>query len=222
METKQASSRRIRQIAAIAAGVLVVGVAASYTLASWNDSEWVWGGASGNPGVGTSTFEVQQNTAFADDPDAWADEEQNPGGGLTFTTGALALSPGDTVFAPVALRTVEDSVAGHVELQGAVEAAGVTVQDTGNALWNAIRVSVYTAAGAAPPAACTANGVASGWTQIVSNAPFETVANAEQALAADAGSTQHYCFALTLPDGSPDSLQGRTVAPAWEFQSVSD
>ena len=94
-----ASTRR-RKIAAIAAGALVVGVGATYTLATWNDSEWVWGGANNTPGVGTGEFEVQQNATspFSDTGADWADRETNPGGGLTFSAGALSLSPGDTIY----------------------------------------------------------------------------------------------------------------------------
>ncbi len=215
-----APSRRNRKIAAIAVGLLVVGVGTTYTLASWNDSEWVWGGADGDPGLGTSEFEVLQNT----DPDvvagAWTDEESNPGGELLFSPGALALTPGDTVFAPVALQTGADSVAGTVELQGAVAAAGGSTNDA--ALFAAVRATVYTATGAAAPTACDAGFDATGWTTIVSNATLGTAASATQSLAAAAGSTQHYCFAITLPAGSPDTLQGLQISPAWEFASVSD
>jgi len=221
---KETSSRRSRKIAAIAAGALVVGVGATYTLASWNDSEWVWGGVNDGPGIGTSTFEVQQDTTspFVS-PGTFADFETNPGDELTFTTGALQLTPADTVYAPVALRTTSSSEAGDVTLQGAVAADGVTVNDASSLLWNAIRVSVYTATGATPPAECSSTGVENaGWDALLVDQPLGTAASTEQSLAASAGSIQHYCFAVTLPSGSSDTLQGRTIAPAWEFRSVSD
>ena len=225
-EIKQKQSRRTRKIAAIAAGLLVVGVGATYTLASWSDSEWVWGGGSGanDPGVGTSTFEVQQDTTspYAD-PGTFADFESNPGKKLTFSTGALALTPGDTIYAPVALRTRADSIAGTVTLQGAVPATGVSVADAGGNLWSALRVTVYTASGTTPPSNCAAGMDLTGWgTAIISDATLSTAATVTQGLTAAAGSTQHYCFQVTLPAGSADTLQGRTVAPAWEFRSVSN
>ncbi|MBL3699094.1 acyl-CoA dehydrogenase [Leucobacter luti] len=207
----------------MAAGILVVGVGATYTLASWNDAEWVWGGADGDPNVGTSSFNVQQNASAPFTTTGWGDFETNPGDELTFTAGSLTLTPGDTIYAPVALQTSADSVAGTVQLQGAVAATGITVSDTGGSLWSAIRATVHTATGATPPAACTAAGAGNaGWTTLVTNAPLNTVGNATQTLAADAGSVQHYCFALTLPAGSPDTLQGRTIAPAWEFAATSN
>ena len=52
-----------RKVMAVAAAGLVLGVGASVTLAAWTDTEWVFGGnGAGGPGVGTSTFEVQQST----------------------------------------------------------------------------------------------------------------------------------------------------------------
>ena len=219
------SSRRNRKIAAVAAGLLVVGVGATYTLASWNDSEWVWGGADGDPGIGTSEFNVQQDaTSPYAAPGAFGDFESNPGDELTFSAGAVALTPGDSTYAPVALRTATDSISGDVVLQGAVPAAGVTVADTGNLLWDAIRVDVYTSTGASPAGACDATGIAAtGWLQIVADATLGTVANDTQSLDANAGSTQHYCFVLNLPDTPANqALQGKSIAPAWEFAATSN
>ncbi len=218
------TQHKTRKLAAIGVGALVIGVGATYTLASWNDSEWVHGGLAGAAGIGSSEFEVQQNAAapYADTSANWGDYETNPGDGLTFTADALALTPGDTVFAPVALRTTEPSVAGTVALQAAVPASGIEVDDAGAALWNAVRVSVYTATGPTPPSACTNDFVAADWTQIVADDLLATAATTTtQSLAEKAGSTQHYCFALTLPADAPDTLQGRTIAPAWEFASIS-
>jgi hypothetical protein len=42
-----------------------------------------------------------------------------------------------------------------------------------------------------------------------------------QVLQGATGNVLHYCFVITLPAGSPDTLQGRTVAPAWQFNAVS-
>ncbi len=227
-------TRNTRKIAAIAAGALVVGIGATYTLASWNDSEWVWGGAGGVPGVGTSTFEVRQNTTspFSDVEPSWANRETNSGGGLTFTAGAITLSPGDTIYAPVALRTTSDSAAATVTLNQAVPATAVTVVDNSQDLWKSIRVTVYTekrTTPAGPTHTCTAANAASWGTPLISDVTLDTAASTTQTLDAQAGSTQHYCFALRLPATlqagltatSLDALQGRTIAPAWEFRSVS-
>ena len=229
MNTKKTASATKRKIAAIAAGALVVGIGATYTLASWTDSEWVWGGAAGDtPGVGTDTFEVQQDTSNTFANSAWNDRETNPGGALTFSAGQLSLSPGDAIYAPVALRTTAPSVAGTVTLRAAVAAAGVTPNDTSGELWNAIDVAVYTQKAATTPFTRLGNCDASvatdttNWTQVTGVSDLSTAASVTQTLDAASGSVQHYCFVLTLPTGSPDSLQGRTIAPAWEFRSVSN
>lgn len=227
-ENRADRNRRTRRIAALAAGVLVIGVGATYTIAAWNDAEWIWGGTAnggGDPGVGTSTFEVVQNTTspFADQSANWANRESNPGGALQFTPNALSLSPGETAYAPVALRTTDDSLAADVTLQGAIPAASTPTPANDPDLFAAIRVTVYTASGATPPGTCDASFAAAGWTAILTNQPLATVADGPQRLDANAGSTQHYCFALTLPSGTPavDDLQGKKISPAWRFEGVS-
>lgn len=227
-------SRRTRKIAAVAAGLLVVGVGATYTLASWTDAEWVWGGAEGDtPGIGTSMFNIEQNTT--DDLSAasvaWLDDETNPGGALTFTPNALALSPGVATYAPVSLRAEAGSVSGEVTLQAAVPAAGVTVQDTGGVLWDAVELQVFTSDAAQAPA-CSAAGIGSGWVQVAGVtdlSPSSTASDVQTIPAGTAGAAgdpQHYCFVLELPD-TPDNqanagLQGRTIAPAWQFAAISE
>lgn len=233
-------SSKKRKIAAIAAGVLVIGIGATYTLASWTDSEWVWGGTGNTPGVGTSKFEVQQNVTapFNDLAANWANRENNPGGGLTFTTGALALAPNTTIYAPVALRTITQSAGATVTLQKAVTATltppySAATSDPNTDLWKSIKVSVYTQSVTspivAPPATCDAANIAAWGTPIAGITSLDTTATATQSLSGNAGSTQHYCFVLQLPGTlqpgltatSLDDLQGRTIAPAWEFKSIS-
>ncbi len=224
MNIKKTSSATKRKVAAIAAGALVVGIGATYTLASWTDSEWVWGGAAGGtPGVGTSSFEVEQSV---DGGTTWTNDLASPGGLLSFTTGALALTPGDTTYAPVSLRTQSGSVAGSTTLKAAVANSAVT--GTSTDLWDAIRVTVYTSNAASAPACSSTNTSMTGWTSItgLANVILGTDAGAAQSLpagtdAATAGAQQHYCFALTLPAGSPDTLQGAKIAPVWKFDSTS-
>ncbi|MFS0894792.1 SipW-dependent-type signal peptide-containing protein [Microbacterium sp. 179-I 3D3 NHS] len=217
--------RRTRVFAALGAGIAVLGVGATYTLASWNDSEWVWAGADGAPSIATSSFEVQQNTSmpFADGADEWLDAESNAGGSLVFSVGSLALSPGDTVYAPVALRTTDDSLAAAVTLQGAVTAEGSPTPRNDQALFDAVRVSVFTVASEAPATPCTSGFSAAGWETLLEGRPLTATAAVTQSLQAAAGSTQHYCFALSLPASTPDvdTLQGLAISPAWEFRSVS-
>lgn len=212
-----------RKVMAIAAGGLVLGVGASVTLAAWTDTEWVFGGnGTGGLGIGTSTFEVEQATdeEFAE----FENLENNPGGEIVFTPDALDLTPGDVVYASVALRTASESLAGQVLLQPAVAAAGIgnpAVDDPGNVLAGALDLRVATDDA---PITCGPGAFGAGATIIV-DGPLATGGSAEQTLAANATSTQFYCFEITLPalaDGDDGAdLMGRTIAPAWAFNATS-
>jgi hypothetical protein len=122
----------------------VIAIGTTVTLASWSDQEWVFAGDGlGGPGIATQTFEMQQNVSspYSNTAGNWIDRETNPGSSLTFGPGALALTPGDSVYAPVSIRTTAASIAGNLVLAGAAPATGVTTSDDGT-LWNAITVRV--------------------------------------------------------------------------------
>lgn len=234
--TADARTRR-RRILALLAGGIALAVGGTMTLASWNDIEWVFaGGAAGDdPGVVTSEFVVYQNTQSPADGQGmtgWVERPDNPGDSLQFAplsgTGSLqALTPGETFYAPVALKTSEGSIAGTVDLQGAVPAAGIAAVDAGGLLWDNLRVRVVLhdldSTAAAP--ACNAAAFSSG-TVIVGAGGATTLGTAGvpgQALAAGGERTHYYCFELSLPDNATtQTLQGRAVSPAWEFESTSD
>lgn len=221
------SSRRNKTMAVLAGGA-IVGIGVSATLAAWTDSEWIFGGngAGTGPGIGTSLFEVEQNVSSPFDASAFVQNETNPGESATFGVDALSLAPGDTVYAPVALRTVDGSVGGDLALQAAVPAVGIAANDAGDLLWNALDLRVATSASAF--AACNASAFAAGSTIVVDGALSAAAGTAGQTLLADSGSTQFYCFEISLPSAPTlpagaeiDDLQGRSVAPAWEFASES-
>lgn len=212
------------RIFALLAGGLVIGVGATATLATWSDNEWVFGGATGNnPGLGTSSFEVQQNRGAG-----WQDIETAPGGILTFTGTPLALSPGETVYTQVSLQTTAGTTdAGTLALLNAIPApAPVPTSDP--ALWNALdlRVVVTPTLGTAPAPTCGATTFTSGTPDFVLGAAgtpsdFDTDGTGTEALLAASANTFHYCFEITLPTGSSDTLQGLRVAPAWQFHAES-
>jgi predicted ribosomally synthesized peptide with SipW-like signal peptide len=218
---KRGSTRR--KVFALAAAGAVLGIGATATLAAWTDTEWVFGGdGSGGPGIGTSTFEVQQNTVApfgaADD---FVSEDTNPGGEITFGIDALDISPGDSVYAGMSLRTSPTSVAGDVLLQAAVAADGIVSNDPDGALFGALEVRVATDDAAF---ACDASAFTGGATIIADGPLASTGGSVEQALAAAAAGIQYYCFEVTLPEDPTlpvgdtlDDLMGLTVAPAWVF-----
>jgi predicted ribosomally synthesized peptide with SipW-like signal peptide len=211
---------------ALATAGAVLGIGATATLAAWTDTEWVFGGdGAGGPGIGTSTFEVQQNTVapFDDDGD-FVSEDDNPGGEISFGIDALSLSPGSSVYAAMALRTSDSSDAGDVLLQSAVAAAGITTNDPDGLLQDALTVRVATD-DALFSCDATAFSGAPGAPTVIADGPLSTTGgSAEQALAAQAGSTQFYCFEVSLPDPlvpapgfTTDDYMGLTFAPAWVF-----
>lgn len=218
---------------AILAGGAVLGLGATATLAAWTDTEWVFGGNGADAGVGTSSFEVEQNVSapFSDflsdgTTTAWNQNETNPGNELTFGLSALSLTPGDSLYAPVALRTIAGAIAGDVTLQPAVAASGVSSTDPAQALWDALTVRVWASTTAQT---CDATIVASGATLIVDGALASAGGQSAEVLMADRGNTQYYCFEVTLPRPTDPQeiidiagLQGRTVAPAWEFAAASN
>jgi len=226
METKTTRRMDRRVWKAIGAGGLVLGVGFTATLAAWTDTEWVFGGnGAGGPGVGTSSFEVQQSTEapFTD----FVDAETNPGGELVFSAGALDLTPGDSTYAAVALRTEAGSDAGDLTLEPAVAAAGVTVDDAGGLLFDALDVAVATD-DAAFICDATAFAGGAGAPDIIADGDLDaTGGSAAQTLVGNAGSVQYYCFEVTLPTtfvapgSTADDYMGRTVAPAWQFTATS-
>jgi len=226
MSRSSRSTTRNKILAVLAAGV-VLSVGGALTLAAWNDTEWVFGGnaAGTGPGIGTTTFEVQQDVSkpFAA-PGTFSDHETNPGQALIFGTGALALTPGDVVYAPVALRSTTASVAGTLQLNAATTATGITINDTGNLLGNALVLSVGTATTTTGnPPTCDLAGFGS-YTPIALTGTGLTAVPAvgTQSLTAAGANTQHYCFRISLPSNAPDTVQGRTVAPAWAFTATSN
>ncbi|MDZ8201276.1 SipW-dependent-type signal peptide-containing protein [Microbacterium sp. SSW1-59] len=230
MEQQQRRTVR-RRIFAITAGGAALGLGVAATLAAWTDTEWVFGGdGSGGPGIGTSTFAIEQNTdAPGYDAGSWVDEPDNPGGEMVFEATSLLgteLAPGDSVYAAVALRTKSTSIAGDVQLEAAVPATGITTNDTGGLLFAALDVRVATSATTFDCDATAFSGDPGSPTVIANGDLASTGGSATQSLSAAAGSVQYYCFEVTLPasinsDPDPASYMGRTVAPAWEFVATS-
>jgi predicted ribosomally synthesized peptide with SipW-like signal peptide len=220
---------------AILAAGLVLGIGATVTLAVWNDSEWVTGGADLNgdgvvdtPGVGTSVFEVQQNTSSPYSDTAWSDRETEPGGPLDFTIDALNLTPGEAVYAPVSLTTTATSVAAEsLALNAAIPSPTVAGQDdVDGLLFSALqlRVVVAATADAAAPATCSAAAFTGASTYVIGSALAPAALNAAGPavptvtdLAAAGADKLDYCFEISLPEGAPSTLQGRDIAPTWQF-----
>lgn len=233
---RAAKNDKARKVVAIVAAAAVAGVGVTLSLAAWNDTEWLFASnGTGGPGITTSTFELEQvalpAAGTAPGSVSWADFEANPGNGVTFTLADL--TPGDSTYALVALRSKAGSLGGEATLASAVAATGVTVADAGGHLWNAtdVRVATWNGPDVSATKACNAATFGgAGNTTIATGDLGVTGGNAAQTYAADAGDVNFYCFELTftvpgtLPAGitTVDDYMGRSIAPAWKFDAVSD
>ncbi|MBM9466031.1 SipW-dependent-type signal peptide-containing protein [Nakamurella leprariae] len=209
--TRSTRRQRRGKVRAVLAGCAALGVGAAVTLAAWTDTEWVFGGGQGDGDtVGTSTFNVQQNVF---DGVGFTDRSATPGGQLRFAPGATSITPGDVITAPMQLQTEAGSDAGTVTLEPAA------LNGSDQALFDAVTYAAYTGLTAAE---CSAADLAGGTALVPDNSGLAT-GSADDAIALDAdqGNVVDVCFVITLPDDAPNTLQGLTIAPAWEFSAES-
>lgn len=208
------TSRRRGKVRAVLAGCAVLGFGAAVTLAAWTDTEWVFGGGEGDGDpIGSSSFEVQQNVW--DGPGGAAnfvDRETQPGGQLRFAPGALALTPGDTITAAMQLRTVANSDPGDIKLNGAV------TNGLANQLFDTVTYAAYTGVSQAD---CGTQTIGGGTILVAPGSPLTTNGGSTFAVVGNAAAAVDLCFVITLPANAPDSVQGLTIAPAWEFTGIS-
>lgn len=231
MNTVSNHSSKKKVVALSAAGLVLVAGATVTSLAAWTDTEWIFGGAGpGDAGVGTSEFEVQQNVTLdrpapvtpEENAANWVDRETSPGQQIEFGVDANSLTPGDTVYAFVRLRTVAGSDAGQLVLNAAVPQSAAD-----EVLFDALD---YEARVGALPEDCDATGFAGSTTSLVpagsslttaGATPFDLVADG--ANVANGAGEATVCFALTLPANEPniDDLQGLSATPIWNFTAIS-
>lgn len=217
--SRRSASGRWQRVRALLAGGLVLGIGATVTLASWTDTEWVFGGtgSSGDdPPVGTSQFNVVQNTH---DGSGFTDRESPNGGALAFSAAAADMSPGVTVHAPLQLAADIGSVGGSLVLMGAAAGSG-----TSQALFDALTYEVRTGVAQAD---CNPTGITSGNALVPAGTSLATGSGATAfavppGTPAAVGAPVDLCFALTLPPGADDSLQGLAAVPVWQFVATSD
>jgi hypothetical protein len=199
----------VQKVAAIAAtGIVLVSGAAITSLAAWTDTEWVQGGVGTIPGISTSTFQMQQNTTTG--TTGWVDEPESPGGIIAFVD-ASGLTPGDTAYGFVRLRTTATSVDGMVSMFAATHA-------TGDDLYDALE---YGAGFVLAPGDCDETGFTVA-NLVAFGSPLATDATLPFSIDGAAASERIVCFAVTLPDGSPDTLQGASTTPEWYFEAESN
>lgn len=224
---------------ALLAGGLVLGLGAALTLAAWTDEVHVFGSF----GTGDRQAQFQGNVDPVVGEANWEDYHgvtSDDRGEFTFTMDAEELAPGDVAYAPVALRTTQDSVGFDVTLTTGWDLANLAEELTADEaiLFNGLRFQVSEMDEAGD---CNATDFASGtpisfpgagspgtWVPLA----FDSAPGAiDLAAAPDADSTgapMHLCFAVTLnPNDGGQGLnyysqfQGKSLEVPWVFAGTA-
>ncbi|MDR6437871.1 putative ribosomally synthesized peptide with SipW-like signal peptide [Paenarthrobacter nicotinovorans] len=211
-ETKRGAA--LIRIRALLAGALVLGLGSSVTLASWTDSDFASGA------FGASVFVTESNvTKPYNASGTWSANDVAPGAALVFT--ATSMSPGSVVYAPFALRTKANSVAGEVVLGiPAVTSSGTGTADLGAALrYRVVRSATCDAASFSGTPTFV---VGSDGTKPLTQGQAAGVVNPLSAASATLpGTPTQFCFEVTLPAGANNALQGQTATATWQFTATS-
>ncbi|MGO2139646.1 MAG: SipW-dependent-type signal peptide-containing protein [Leucobacter sp.] len=189
------------KVRALLAGALVLGVGGSMTLAAWTDTETAQGT------FAASKFGIQGSTDAA----TFADHPASAPAALSFAIAPTAMSPGTTTYARFVVRTTTDTT-----VPGSVALGGATV--TGTGLGAYLKYGVRTVPAGSQ---CTSATYASGTVVVAADSALSAAAGSAQALAAAGGAPVTYCFAVTLPDGTPNAAQGLTATATWTFTGTS-
>jgi predicted ribosomally synthesized peptide with SipW-like signal peptide len=205
--TTETKRQRGRKVAAILAGGLVLGVGTMATLASWNDSEF----AKATFKAGTFNLEGAVDslqTNFSEHASAGA------AGTLQFSAIYNNLQPGDTVYAPYALRLDK-----FTTYDG-------TVAVTSDSMTGSSSGISYTLFTTATPG-CSSSSVPTG-TIVPANTALNSVGAATQInlskstnVGTAAGTAVYLCFKVSAATTGTVMTQGQTVAPTWNFTATS-
>jgi predicted ribosomally synthesized peptide with SipW-like signal peptide len=194
------STQRRGKVRALLAGGLVLGVGATVVLAAWNDSEF---------GTGTftaGTFNLQGST----DGTAYADHAATPGATLPFTVNPTNLAPGDTVYAPFAVRLAANTSTGATVTVNGATAGGSSVA---NLSYELLQTTGFGCAADTTGTALVAAGTA--LDGALSGVTFNLDAGSP---ATDPGQAVFLCFKVTAGAGL---VQGQSGTATWELAAAS-
>lgn len=198
---REAKRRRSRRIRALLAAGAVFGVGAAGTLAAWNDS--VFATASLTAGV----FGIEG----APDGSTFSEHDDQSPAALSFgAQPASALYPGATVYTLFSVRTIDDSVAGWVQVRADAGNTGVLA----NALTYGLRTIGSTS--------CNQASFDGGSVLVANGSSMTTGSTAWQTLDADGGNQVNYCIAITMNPSAPNDVQSASGALLWEFYATTD
>lgn len=201
---------RSRKRKAILAGGVVLGLGAAVTLAAWSDDVFA------NGTFGTGTFELQGNVYGAPES-TYENYDTSPGDALTFVLTPNNMAPGDTVYAPISIATSGDtSTAALVSLTGAT---APTNPDAARLFANlTYQINELEVGG-------TCDEDTFGTDELLPSGPLTQGLDEAFTVAANQGTEQHLCFAVTLPDNEDtgaDNMQGLSTGQVvWQFTGES-
>lgn len=195
----RAGGRRIRllRIRALLAGGLVLGTGATSTLASWNDAEYA------NGTFTAARFGVEGSL----DGTNYSKHTSSNAAALSFSPAVTGLFPGNTSYAAFAVRATSGSIAGHVQISAGTPTGALSD----------LRYGVRTVSGMGQ---CNAASYAGGGAVIPDGSTLGTSAAVSQTLAADR-TPVYYCFAISLPVGASNGMQGQAIAQTWQLVATS-
>lgn len=203
--TSLRADRNRRKARAILAGGVVLGIGAIMTLAAWNDSVWAEGE------FATEAWNVQGSV---DGGTTWAEyASSGDAGQLQFTLGNLSMVPGDTVYAPFALRVGPDTS----NLDASVVLNRAQVQFAG-AFTNDLRLTVTNAS----YADCTNGSPGTAITGWPNNSGL-TAGGSTPITVSGNGTASNLCFVVHLPANSGPYTGGtqQTGSVQWKFDAES-
>ncbi|VXB90965.1 conserved hypothetical protein [Microbacterium sp. 8M] len=191
--------RRIRllRIRALLAGGLVLGTGPTSTLASWNDAEYA------NGTFTAARFGIEGSL----DGTNYSEHTSTSAAALSFSPAVTGLFPGGTSYAAFAVRATSGSVAGRVLVSAGTPSGGLSD----------LRYGVRTVGAMGQ---CNAGSYASGASVIPDGSTLGTSAAVSQMLAADR-TPVYYCFAISLPVGASNGMQGLAISQTWQLVATS-
>lgn len=200
-----ARRQRRRKLQALATGGLVLGVGASATLAAWSDE------AAGVGQFATGEFAIEANTGKG-----WSSSSE-----MRFSD--VAMFPGQSLYAPVSLRTTPDTtVDGEVTVYGVGNTGGKLVPYLH---FRAVAIEPSDSSDQVP--SCSAAAFSSTG-EYVFGSPTEfmdmekgATASRTQHLRAGIPKTVDYCFEVQLDPAAPNDTQRLTADYTWKFHAES-
>lgn len=198
--------RHARQIKAILAGGLVLGIGSAATMAAWTDNESTTGS------FAAGRFAIQTSVNKTD----WNSESQ-----MTFS--ASNMYPRAVVYAPVFVRTTSEST-----YKATISVSSEAISNPNELATNLdYKTAVQTiAVDALGSYACNANTF-SGATFVYGGASSQVGLEEAKAstvtseAAARSGDVLAYCFQVTLAANTPTAAQGQSATKTWTFTGQS-